>query len=908
MAERVEFQFGGLSNTQHESKVPLERCWRMSNADIRKGIVQGIHRTTLVGQRASYNSADVGYGLGYGEFNSSEIQRLTMTPTTTGGTFRLSFESQVTGTIAWNASASDVRTALATLPNLTARDVRTSGGPFPIAPVEVEFVGVRSGTDVAMLVLHTNSLTGPGTPTVAIQEIVKGGPTRTLLSFVKHNNQSNVSVYTVDPVSGAHTITTSNSLHASQWYCEQYGSRIFAINEIGGLQYQRIGGLWNDGQIHGPASGVPNPAFAPSAEIVSPDVPPIDFSPAGLNATPTFIGPSGNTFSTTITEREVSVTRTAGTYPGTTTCELRLDFSAQDWSESDIFFVEATTPNHNNPPRHLRMGLYLRRSGPVVLNLLNGHQPWSEQWNQVNPSSNRRRIFAWAITEAQRNLRTNIVTVGISFPTPGWPVNETWTFTVWRYNTHIHSGRPVADPSSLTTLVPGPTEYSYSYWDALENKESGIAPITRFGANPWALTGYRYQLTAPGSPAMTAADRVYFYRKEVSTGLWRRLPNSTVTAFGAANNPSGNVTFTDFWTEPEISAFPGISATPTGFLGVAIARGGSAITSWKQSLVVGAERQAWISFIGRPNLFAPSRDDEAGTRNFQAVYAEDETRGRTVYLSDNRSEEIWGAHGQDTLYLIGQSSVYAMVGDTPSQASPPRRLPGSKGSVGRRAHQKYAGGVLVGAPNTLYFYAVGRGFSGEDNGALVSRDECLEVETSWRDLIATNPDRLVIVEHDDDIWCFCENRYMLFSQQKWHEGVLPFSVNAALSIRNVGIFMQAFDGRIYKFSPGQYDNTQSWSYETGLLDGPRTHVKGIHVKSKGNPTIKIRVYEKRGVNTDQYGQYNDFTFNPDGDVWVRPLVIPPSSRIKVFLSGKCGDDDVQSLAFIVGQSPTAYRE
>lgn len=901
-------EFGALSNTAHESKIPPNRCWRMSNVDVRKGILQGMHRTVLVGQRPSYSSGDQGFGLGYGEFNSSEVQRLTMTPSATGGTFRLSFESWATGTIAWNASAETVRAALAALPNLTARDIRVSGGPFPIAPVEVQFVGERAGVDVPMLTLFNNSLTGPGSPTVAIQELVKGGPVRTLVSFVKHNSQPNVSVYTVDPSTGTHTLQSSNQLHPSQWYCEQYGSRVFAINEIGGLQFQRIGGLWNDGQIAGPFSGVPNPAFPVSGRVLPTDIPPIDFSPTGLNATASVIGPPGNTFSVTFDERTVTVTRTSGTFPGTTSCELRLDFAAQDWSESDIFFVEASTPVYTNPPKHLRMGMYLMRTGPAVVTMMAGHQPTSEQWAPVAAGSSSRRVFAWCITEAPRSVRTGIVSVRINFPTPGWPSGSSWTFTVWRYNTHIHSGRPVVDPSTLVPLKPGPAEYTYSYWDAIENRESGIAPIARIGANPWDLTGYRYELTVPGSPALTTSDRVYFYRKEVSTGLWRRLPNSTVSAFGAPNNPSGDVTFTDFWTEAEISAFPGISAAPTGFLGVSIARGGTAITSWKQSLVVGSERQAWLSFLGRPTLFAPSRDDDANTRAFQIVYAEDDTRGRTVYLSDNRSEEILGAHGQDTLYLIGQNSVYAMVGDTPADASPPRRLPGSKGGLGRRAHQKYAGGILVGSKNTLYFYAVGRGFSGDDNGALVSRDECMEVETSWKRLVATNPDRLTIVEHDDDIWCFCENRYMMFSQQKWHEGVLPFHVNAALSVRNLGIFLQASDGRIYRFSPGDYDSSQTWSYETGLIDGPRVRVSDIHILCKGNPQVKVRVYEKRGANVDSYGRYNEYTFTPDSHTWIRPFVVPPSSRMKFFFSGLCGEDEIQSLALIVEKQPKAYRE
>jgi hypothetical protein len=60
------------------------------------------------------------------------VQTLTTTGTPTGGTVPLSFDGRST-TVAFNASAAAVQTALEGLPNIGTGNVVCGGGPLPTA-------------------------------------------------------------------------------------------------------------------------------------------------------------------------------------------------------------------------------------------------------------------------------------------------------------------------------------------------------------------------------------------------------------------------------------------------------------------------------------------------------------------------------------------------------------------------------------------------------------------------------------------------------------------------------------------------------------------------------------------------------------------------------------------------------
>lgn len=97
---------------------------------------------------------------------TNEVQTATITGTPTGGTFTLTYSGQTTGAIAFNAAASVVQTALIALSNIGPGDVTVTGSAG--GPYTVTFGGTLAATDVAAMTASGASLTGGTSPGVTI--------------------------------------------------------------------------------------------------------------------------------------------------------------------------------------------------------------------------------------------------------------------------------------------------------------------------------------------------------------------------------------------------------------------------------------------------------------------------------------------------------------------------------------------------------------------------------------------------------------------------------------------------------------------------------------------------------------------------------------------------------------------
>lgn len=104
----------------------------------------------------------------------NEVQRITITGTPTGGTFKLTFNGQQTGTIAYNASAANVVTALNALSNIEPGDVTATGGALPGTPVDVTFTQAYQGVNVPQMTADGALLTGGTDPAVAVTTVTQG--------------------------------------------------------------------------------------------------------------------------------------------------------------------------------------------------------------------------------------------------------------------------------------------------------------------------------------------------------------------------------------------------------------------------------------------------------------------------------------------------------------------------------------------------------------------------------------------------------------------------------------------------------------------------------------------------------------------------------------------------------------
>ncbi len=109
----------------------------------------------------------------YGPYSvTDEVQTITE-----GGSgltsFTLTFDGETTAAIPYNATAAQVKTALAGLDNVAASDITTTGGPLPGSPVVVTFAGNYNDTNVPQMTA-TASLTGGTSPTAAVSTTTSG--------------------------------------------------------------------------------------------------------------------------------------------------------------------------------------------------------------------------------------------------------------------------------------------------------------------------------------------------------------------------------------------------------------------------------------------------------------------------------------------------------------------------------------------------------------------------------------------------------------------------------------------------------------------------------------------------------------------------------------------------------------
>lgn len=142
---------------------------------------------TIDGENAVTFSMTGGYTVGrnnwstgpfnvvYGGTAVSEGQTVTISGTPTGGSIRLSFAGQQTGSIAYNAANTAVKTALEALSNIEVGDVAVTGGPGPATPWVVTFGGNYAGADVPQMTA-TSQLTGGTNPAVAVTTSTPGTP------------------------------------------------------------------------------------------------------------------------------------------------------------------------------------------------------------------------------------------------------------------------------------------------------------------------------------------------------------------------------------------------------------------------------------------------------------------------------------------------------------------------------------------------------------------------------------------------------------------------------------------------------------------------------------------------------------------------------------------------------------
>jgi hypothetical protein len=120
--------------------------------------------------------------------NPNVFQKVAITGSPTGGTFTLTFEGDTTGPIAFDATAAEVQTALAALPNIPPGTVEATLGPVNTTGVLIDFYGAAPApiqllTGVSNLVGSSGSATPPAVTISPVSADITAVPNAEAVGF-----------------------------------------------------------------------------------------------------------------------------------------------------------------------------------------------------------------------------------------------------------------------------------------------------------------------------------------------------------------------------------------------------------------------------------------------------------------------------------------------------------------------------------------------------------------------------------------------------------------------------------------------------------------------------------------------------------------------------------------------------
>jgi hypothetical protein len=888
-------QFKGEMTSLAASKVGMHGATQASNCILDRGIIEGRQGYSMIGARTSANTGDVGWGMGYGKYSGNDTQRLVLNGGPTGGTFTLTFTGSVAHTIAgqttagisFNAAPIDVQTALEALAGIDLGDVSVYGNSLPAGPLAIEFRGQYANLAMNALTGNGASLTGGSSPAPAFVHLVTGGSFEKFVVAIQKNGDATTTMYAVDPDTGVFT-SIATGLNASNWYFEQYGQYIYALNGVDGLHYYVLGGSWDNG-VSTPPPTAPVRQLQPVGGVnigQTASIPVFsgysNFSGWGSNPTPAAVGNYGVNLtinsaitSTTVVGIDISLTVDAA-------LQLRdvIELNGKtnstsfvvDWSQTTLVLVnDDVSPATITPPYHVDLPPAAGSNPAYAL-----YTEWYDFVNTTRALRDNVKIYRLTLTITKAPLG-GVITIYIQ-PHDNWPLSiippDTTPF------------------KTLGAQIPGGTvQYAYSYYRVSDGAESQLSPEITLTVPQRGVQGYYIEFAADVSSQLGGSDKIFLYRKEKSSGSWRRIQNTDILTYGWANT-SGPVTLTDAWMESELANFPTYN---TGLLGGWTAQGFASpnavqLGTWKGCLAIGTQRLLLLSWVNVPTQFAPSPENTAALNTLDV---NDTSQGVTEYVADNRAGDALGVFGLDAVYVVTADSVYAIVGDIPLTASPPRRLPGSRGGLGTRAACKYSAGVLVGSQDGLWHYAVSRAFSGVDDGSEAQSEATQSVRGSWASLVGSSASGMVVVEYLDEIWAVNGTKFMFLSRNKnWSSGTLTDSMKAALSVRTRGLYWIDSRGRLMKFSYSKTtDNGTSvqWTYTTGKEEGQRMAIRGMVLTGTGTPAVSVTTDD--GLNGPNVSPPIKRTPTKD---WKLDLHLNPAFTTSFTFTGTVGSDTVET--------------
>ena len=376
---------------------------------------------------------------------------------------------------------------------------------------------------------------------------------------------------------------------------------------------------------------------------------------------------------------------------------------------------------------------------------------------------------------------------------------------------------------------------------------------------------------------------------------------------GTVDN-TGTPTFRDIQTETSIQAATTKYDLTFGDVPVTLAP--TAMAVWKGHLVLAIDRKLFFSWAGLPNVYLPPPDQV-----YDPPDESETTQGRTLFVSDDRVDPIMGVVPQDVLYIAGQRACYCMIGDSAADATPPRRLPKSRGALGPAATAPWYGGMIVASRDGLWFYEATRAFTGALDNTYRAEELTANVRESWRALAAAGGANVVVAAYDDEIIVFGGTTYLKMTrpaidgERRWESGTFGSSVGAAASANYWGL-KAAFSGlkgaatlfRNHLLDPYTLDGTApiAWSAQTGWSNTERRKVTGVYLYCDGTPIVQIDVDDGlRGIRTLTVQRQA-------GQSWIPNINIGPGFSYQVKVSGIGNGDRLLEMYLVTESEGPGY--
>ena len=114
--------------------------------------------------------------------NVNAVQAISVTGGPTGGTFTLTYNGVTTAAIPYNATATQIATALQALTSVgSPANLSAAGGQLPGTPVSVTFQGALGNQPQALLTANGSGLTGGTAPAVTVTSTTTGSTAESII-------------------------------------------------------------------------------------------------------------------------------------------------------------------------------------------------------------------------------------------------------------------------------------------------------------------------------------------------------------------------------------------------------------------------------------------------------------------------------------------------------------------------------------------------------------------------------------------------------------------------------------------------------------------------------------------------------------------------------------------------------